>query len=197
MTILAISCQPTSGSLVLSGRIRAATCSGAALSNAPLEAGKPLSRRGGGPARLASCRACSGSAHEIRLRHALGQPGGCQAGREWSRDDLCGPPALVRWRSPGGLRFLGASGRTERIASVPEPVRLHRLEDGQPVLICAALRRGHDHLAVGRTRFPAIGRWHTERGAGQSCRLARAVAERADAGRSIARVRAYAKKRVV
>src|ERR1019366_3964442 len=100
--------------------------------------------------------------------------------------------ALVRWRSPGGLRFLGASGRTERIASVPEPVRLHRLDHRQPVLIREALRRGHDHFAVGCTRFPAIGRWRTERGAGQSCRLARAVA-----GRTVARARAHAKKRVV
>src|SRR5450755_2518087 len=169
MTIPGTSCHPSSRTVVLSGRVVAAG-GGPAIPDPTLEARESVAGRSGRPdrrgrrGRLRGGRGTGGTGHQVGLRDPLGQSGwGHAAGGGRGDRRGGGLPALVSRGRPGGLLRAGLlllllllllRRPADRAAAAAEPVRLDRLEDGQPVL-GAKLGGRDDHLVRGRPGIPA------------------------------------------
>src|SRR5712691_4670764 len=121
MTTCRISCHASSRTIVLSARGLLAACRSAALPDTSLEAGETLPGSGGraGQRRGWRRRRVSDSArHQVRLRHPLRQPGGCDAARGRGARRLGGPPAFVRGGGPAAAVRTAAIGTVDVRAAV-------------------------------------------------------------------------------
>src|SRR6266567_3182856 len=121
MTTCSTSWHASSRTIVLSALGLLAACRSAALPDPSLEAGETLPGCGGRPGQRRGWRRRSvgnSARHQVRLRHSLRQPGGCDAGRGRGARRLGGPPAFVRGGGPAAAVRTAASGTVAVSATV-------------------------------------------------------------------------------
>src|ERR1700730_9396674 len=157
MTSAASPPHASSNTVFFTAGVIVATKSGTAFPDATLEAGEPVpghrGRPGGGRRGRRGWRLCPSSScprYKIGLRNPLRQPREGNAARGRRVHGFRRPPALVPCGTPAGHAFhLG--GALRAVLAPAEPVRFHRLEDGQAVALTAIRRRRHADLAAGQT----------------------------------------------
>src|SRR5580692_4916467 len=174
-------------------------CGGTRVAYATLEARHPAAnrlRRTGWRRALrlfATTAAADRSWHEVSPRGAFWQPGRCCFIRRGLRSHpggavslVCrGAPSLPRNRGSGRCR--GRTGAQGDVTAPPEPVRLKRVEDRQPVVMRRARgRRNRDLAAVGADD-PVADRGHHDRGRARSGGTAVAAEGRQARGAEVAR----------